>query len=480
MEHERCTEGDRATVDEIDERFFPPPELCRQIVADDPYGRVGLDGAGRVRWANAAAAELVGLTVEEVVGAEVLSLIVPEDLATVLEGLEELARLDETEGIPMVFGLRHADGHTVYVEAGSSNYVDEVDLATFCLRLRPYTGQRALGRFLTQLVSAAPMHENLCLLVESVDNTIQHAESAIGYGWDGSRFADTVTTALPPLLVGAERPVGRGPEAPWVTCLRTGAPQTAPVSQLSAPVRAAAAQGGFVSCWARPVTTPNEGTVAVLVVWRRVDGPPRVGHRAGLERICDTAALAFERHRAEQLLVEAATVDPLTGIPNRAQFLAVLEQQVAVRAADADGDGLGPLAVLYLDLDNFKPVNDIHGHRFGDRVLAAVASVLTSQVRPEDMVARLGGDEFAVLCYRGVDERTVALIAERLIKAVEQPVEVDGVPVRVGLSVGVAFTDVHGPGLDALLDAADHALYTAKREGRGRWRLAQPVEDLRG
>jgi diguanylate cyclase (GGDEF)-like protein len=354
----------------------------------------------------------------------------------------------------------------VYVEVGSSAYFGD-DLDVLLLRLRPYDAQHDLERFLTGLGSSADLEDNLGALVRSVDHLVQETESAIAYEWDGDAFSAAVTHTLPEALTAVGVPCpGRAAPLPWAQCRETGETVHASVCDLPEPVQAAAIERGLVACWALPVATIPEGSVAAsLLVWRRVPFPLQIGHIEGLRRACQAAALAFARRRTERLLVQAATVDPLTGIPNRAQFFEQLEHAVE----DAEP---GSVAVLYLDLDRFKPVNDIHGHRFGDRVLAQVASLLVANIRPGDFIARLGGDEFAVLC-RDIDDCWEATaVADRLVEVVATPIILDGTRVRIGVSIGVALAKVHGNTHDAVLDAADRALYDAKRAGRGRWKLA--------
>ena len=139
-----------------------------------------------------------------------------------------------------------------------------------------------------------------------------------------------------------------------------------------------------------------------------------------------------------------------------------------------DTHDIGRLGVLYLDLDGFKPVNDTHGHRFGDRLLAEIGSLLGANVRPGDMVARLGGDEFAVLCTEVAGEDELCELAQRLIQVVSQPLVLDGIAVSIGVSIGVAVAKVHGQTQDEVLDSADAALYRAKRRGRGPYSVAVP------
>lgn len=152
-----------------------------------------------------------------------------------------------------------------------------------------------------------------------------------------------------------------------------------------------------------------------------------------------------------------ARTDALTGLPNRAALLGAM--------ADVLGDPRAPAALLYLDLDRFKPVNDTWGHEAGDEVLRQVADRLRSVVRDDDVPARLGGDEFAVFLTRGADARRVA---ERILAAFAPGFDIGDRVVDVGVSIGIADADLAGRDARALLRAADDAMYAAKQAGRGR------------
>ncbi len=168
-----------------------------------------------------------------------------------------------------------------------------------------------------------------------------------------------------------------------------------------------------------------------------------------------------QHKRKEVRLLQLAQRDALTGLLNRAGFEQQMEQVVA--------DGSGPsLALLYVDLDHFKPVNDQYGHPVGDQVLQQFAQRLSALVRPSDGVARLGGDEFALL-LRGVHASANAhAVADKVIAAAHTPFEVAGHVLQVGASVGVAFgVDAHA-GWPDLVKRADAMLYEAKNTGRGR------------
>ena len=185
-----------------------------------------------------------------------------------------------------------------------------------------------------------------------------------------------------------------------------------------------------------------------------------IEYRASLRDISD-------RKRLEVALEEQALHDPLTGLGNR-----ILLQQRLARATEPGTNSCDEVAVLLIDLDGFKYVNDTHGHAVGDDVLRIVAARLQALTRAEDTLARTGGDEFVVICP-GTTAADAAQIGERVIQAVQQPVVTNGIVVDLGASVGVA----HHVGLTGdpgwLLIHADHAMYAAKREGRGRVHIAQ-------
>lgn len=168
-----------------------------------------------------------------------------------------------------------------------------------------------------------------------------------------------------------------------------------------------------------------------------------------------------DRRRAEMRLAHQATHDPLTGLPNRVLLLDRLSQGVARLQRDPQ-----PLAVLYIDLDRFKPVNDELGHTVGDQVLVEVGRRLTSVTRVADTVGRVGGDEFVVVCEQ-IDEDEARELGERMISLLAEPFVVAGTTVTVGASVGVCLTSGHETDPAALLAEADKAMYRSKRAGGG-------------
>jgi diguanylate cyclase (GGDEF)-like protein/PAS domain S-box-containing protein len=178
-----------------------------------------------------------------------------------------------------------------------------------------------------------------------------------------------------------------------------------------------------------------------------------------------------EQKRAEAHAIAMAERDPLTGLLNRRGIEHRLGDALA---ALRDGSGL---ALMVIDLDGFKQVNDSMGHDAGDRVLVAVAQQLEAVVRRTDLVARIGGDEFVVVLCALESADTARFIASKIVSTVALPIEFDeGQSARIGASVGIAYTDAPSDAPDRLMRRADEAMYEAKRAGKSQFRFAAETE----
>lgn len=180
-----------------------------------------------------------------------------------------------------------------------------------------------------------------------------------------------------------------------------------------------------------------------------------------------------ERRNAEANLAYMARHDALTKLANRTLFRERLEQAMAMNRRGTE------CALLCLDLDRFKVINDTLGHPVGDGLLRAVAVRLLATVREVDTVARLGGDEFAIIQVGQALPDHAAILADRIIKVIHEPYEIDGHKVSVGVSIGIAIACDNQASLEILQKNADIALYLAKSEGRGIYRFFEPEMDAR-
>ena len=229
------------------------------------------------------------------------------------------------------------------------------------------------------------------------------------------------------------------------------------------------ASGGLQTALAAPVHLGPEPIGSLVVATFAAGRRYSQAEQEALVSFAEHVSIALNDARSVRALDEAlarathqAMHDDLTGLPNRACFYDRAEQ--ALKAAKRTGSAT---AVLLFDLDRFKEINDTLGHRYGDRVLRAIGPRITPHLRDADTVARLGGDEFCVLLPEVGDLRSAIDVADRITRALEEPLEVDGMILVVEASCGVAVAPDHGDTADLLLQRADVAMYAAKRTHLG-------------
>jgi diguanylate cyclase (GGDEF)-like protein/PAS domain S-box-containing protein len=225
-------------------------------------------------------------------------------------------------------------------------------------------------------------------------------------------------------------------------------------------------------------TAESEPGVTTPVEWR-------VRHREGrwlhVETVCNNLLAEptvrgivlntrdiGDRKVLEEQLTHQAFHDPLTGLANRVLFLDRVAHALNLMTRHRQ-----TLAVLFVDLDGFKNINDSLGHAAGDALLAVIARRLLTCVRTADTVARLGGDEFAFLIEDATDENSASAVAERVAEAVRQPIDLEGKEVVITSSIGIATADMEGNAADLLRDA-DMAMYAAKGRGKARYERFEP------
>jgi diguanylate cyclase (GGDEF)-like protein/PAS domain S-box-containing protein len=178
----------------------------------------------------------------------------------------------------------------------------------------------------------------------------------------------------------------------------------------------------------------------------------------------DITALKNSQEKYEFL----AHHDPLTGLPNRLLCYARIEQ--ALRHGKRHND---QVAVMMLDIDNFKPVNDNYGHQSGDRLLQEIAKRLAATLRCDDTAARLGGDEFVVVLESVRSHADAAVTAEKLVRVISESYTIENFAIQVSVSIGIAISPGHGEEVETLLKHADKALYQVKADGRNAYRFYQ-------
>jgi diguanylate cyclase (GGDEF)-like protein/PAS domain S-box-containing protein len=196
--------------------------------------------------------------------------------------------------------------------------------------------------------------------------------------------------------------------------------------------------------------------------WISMAGDPIIDTAGRFEGFRGVGSDITEIRQTQERLTHLANVDVLSGLPNRGRVRQLLGE--ALRGATS---GNVPCAIMFLDLDGFKPVNDTFGHPKGDAVLRAVAKRLVDEVSSHGTVGRMGGDEFAIVISDAQSRRKVETLADRIIQSIKEPYMIDQTEIRIGVSIGASFGPIDGATVDDLILKADLALYQAKDAGRG-------------
>lgn len=224
---------------------------------------------------------------------------------------------------------------------------------------------------------------------------------------------------------------------------------------------------GFNACWAFPILSHDGTALGALTLYVREAHEPSAQEAQAIAMATRISGIAIERNHAEQRIRHMANHDALTGLPNRTLLADRLNQVMLHAQRYRHG-----VTVIFIDLDNFKLINDSLGHRAGDDLLKTVADRMVQSVRRTDTVVRLGGDEFVIVLF---DEEQggngIATSVEKIRDAVLQPVTLNGQPYQVTCSMGVASYPGDGDDVDTLLMNADAAMYRAKEMGRNNYQM---------
>lgn len=416
-----------------DDETTRPPERAigwwRAVVERSSDVLVALDDSGRVNYMSTAGTRVFGWSEEQLVGTTGFQFIHDDDADRLRAVLSRGLDGQPTAPYP-TFRVRHSDGRWRHVEARASNLLEVPEVQAFIISLRDVT-------------TRIEAEEAVRLRDELYRHVVEASPEAIVIHQHGS-----IVHANPPavrLFGAAHRSeiIGLDPGAMFE--LEPDEPSTDDAEQLLTDhVTTADCMLFRIDGTAVPVELTS-----IPTIW---DGLP------GTQVI---ARDMTERQQADLTLIHLATHDPLTGLPNRSLLNDRLNHATA-RAIRTRR----PFAVLFLDLDRFKVVNDSLGHEVGDELLRQVAQRLAEAVRPGDTVARLGGDEFVVVVEDLLVTDTVDLVVERVQGAFDERFTCSGREFSIGASIGVLVTS-EGGDPRALLRDADTAMYTAKTHGRG-------------
>lgn len=441
-----------------------PDAWFRAVIEESRDIICGFEVDGTIRYVNDAAQRWLGYEPEELIGTNILHVVAPQDLARAGENIV-YAEGNIEHRPSTVYRMLHRDGRQVTFDVLGLSLLHHPDVSMLIGIAREAEDREQIDRFLEVAAAGSPFEDVLEPLLATMHRPSWQLGSAILYDRGDGQW-DSVHTGIPPRLRAADP---EHPEGPWDDALATREPQLlSALDSLPAPLRETAEANGFQAVWVVAIEDPGERLDTCLVVWNRDPVEPTLGQAVVFERTLRLLTLAIGHRHQRDLLTYAATHDVLTGLLNR----------TGLDEATRSEPDPQPRALVLVDLDDFKDVNDRWGHTVGDVVLREVAARLRSATRPTDLVARFGGDEFLVLCAEGGDKRgttgplatAAGGLADRLVEVLLEPVTIEGEQVVVSGSVGVA---IGGPATDltTLMREADGALYDAKRAGRRGWRL---------
>lgn len=407
-----------------------------------------------VVWCNAAVRQF-GYAPEELVGRSMIELLHPDDLprASDVLAMQAVGEFSAISPItPALYTVRRADGSWADFEANAS----AAPGADHLLVIGRVGGDLVVNdRLLEAVTAGAPLERQIELATEL--GLWRHPSDGFAiYYRDDDGHRRTHTANLPPELHRVAHP---GEVVPWQRDLDVE-PQAV---ELGPTVAAAARRAGFLDCLASRVPDPMHVDDAVICLWTSRVGPTSSAHRYAMDNMRRALALVLQQRAQVTMLERAVRLDELTGIMSRTRFLQLLGE------AAAEAEAGFPHALLYMDLDEFKLINDSLGHVRGDEVLRVAARRLAGAAPDDAVVARLGGDEFVILCHPRFGPIDAAQLAQRVVDAFAEPISLGETSVNVTASVGVAVGSIDDTP-ETVLEAADRALFRAKADGKHCWR----------
>jgi diguanylate cyclase (GGDEF)-like protein/PAS domain S-box-containing protein len=406
-----------------DERF-------RVLVHNSTEVTAILDSGAVITWMSPTIHQALGRRPEDMIGHSAAEFIHPDDQHEALESLEFLLHEPKFPGPPLTARALAADGSWRTIELSATNLLDNPHVKGVLVSFRDVTDRVLAEADTARLTEIVEASTDLVTVTDAKGQCLYMNEACIRF------FATTPDDV---------HRFDFAPYSPrWVHDLYER--EILPTLQSD-------------SLWSGEMAYVRDGLevpVSALFVAHRDD-------EGDIEFVSSVVRDISERKQFEAQLEHEATHDPLTGLPNRTLLLDRLT--VALARADRHEKGV---AVLFLDLDRFKVVNDSLGHGVGDRLLVAAAERLSAALRPGDTVARFGGDEFVILCEDLDDKGDADVIAERVAITMADPFHFDEVEVFVTVSTGISYSDA-SVDPESMVRDADAAMYQAKAKGRAQW-----------
>ncbi|MGE5652377.1 MAG: EAL domain-containing protein [Bacillota bacterium] len=462
---------------QVEQALRESEERYRIVTAAASDAIITVDDSNTIVYLNPSTEKIFGYPAAQVLG-QPLSTLIPDCL---WHGRKALQQQNNTEKEPSEARIEaralHREGQEILLEIS----IGQFHLANryfFTAIARDITerkkadalrdGQNEVLEMIAAGAPLSPILDKLIRLIESQSRGM--SGSVLLLDEDGMHLRHGAAPNLPGDYTNAINGAPIGPKAGSCgTAIYSGKPVIVTditQDELWVDYRALASKFGLRACWSTPIFS-SQGTV--LGSFAMYYHEPRRPHPAEL-RLAGVAAhmagIAIERHQAAQRISYIAHHDALTGLPNRLLLRSSLNQAIAHAQRHRS-----MAALLFIDLDNFKRINDSLGHHVGDLLLQAAALRLQSCLRRDDLLARIGGDEFVILLSPLTRPKEAALVAGKVLKAFEPSIDVEGHELHAGGSVGISIYPSDGENAETLMRAADTAMYHAKESGRGNFQF---------
>ena len=425
-------------VDTATETLRESEERFRALLADSSDILAVIDEQGVLKYASPAATRLLGYEIEPMLGEPIFDLIHPDDFESVLTPLAAVLKAGEVTE-PVEFRMLGADGAWLSLEAVGNNMLENPSVGGVVVNARDIT---------ERIRTEAELRD----AEERFRNAFEHAPIGMALaGTDGRLFRVNQAYAR---MLGRSQADLVGASIKELTHPDDWDRNNVEMQRL--------VEGESQDYHMEKRYLHADGSVVWVSLSESVVRGPHGEPRYMVGQVEDIT----ERRATVERLAHQAIHDPLTGLPNRVLFLDRLRLALGRAARQSH-----TVAVLFLDLDHFKVVNDSLGHSAGDRLLTAIADRMSGTLRPTDTVARFGGDEFVLLCDEISDESTARELADRMARLVARPVTLAEGEVFVTASIGIALSGSDRETPETLIRDADAAMYRAKENGRARSEL---------
>ncbi|WP_052452393.1 sensor domain-containing protein [Noviherbaspirillum autotrophicum] len=461
----------------VEQALRESEERYRIVTAAASDAIVTVDESNMIVYVNPSVEKIFGYPAAQLLG-QPLSTLIPDCL---WHGRKALLMQNSSDKSPSEASLEahalHRNGHELLLEISigqfhlSNRYYFTAIARDITERKKADLLRHGQNEVLEMIAAGAPLDGILDKLIRLIESqTSGMYGSVLLLDEEGVHVRQGTAPNLPFDYINAFNGEPIGPQAGSCgTAMYFGKPVIVTdimQDELWAGYRTAAAQFGLRACWSTPIFSSRGTVLGSFAMYYREPRKPQSGdlYLAGVA--AHMAGIAIERHQAQEHISYIAHHDALTGLPNRLLLRSSLSQAILHAQRQQ-----GLVALLFIDLDNFKRINDSLGHHIGDVLLQKVARRLQSCLRRDDLLARIGGDEFVIILSPVAQPNEAALVADKVLKAFAPPIEVEGHELHAGGSIGISIYPADGEDADTLMRAADTAMYHAKESGRGNFQF---------